>query len=226
MSGDSAFAPNDRDYLETGRLEFHLDLTRDLESLWSGIGKDQRDKIKKLPRSGVSIIEGRTLGDLQGLALVREATHSKRAARDQGYDLDANPKLYEQLFEKLVSNGMGRLFLAKRDDAVIGALFFSSFNARAYSVFSGSTAEGYRLGAQGGVFWSAVQAFKSEGFTLMNRGGVPASAVEEGDPQHGIFGFKKRLGTTVVSCRSGEKVLIPMLDQLGQLRERLRQGPA
>ncbi|MCM8620681.1 MAG: GNAT family N-acetyltransferase [Candidatus Accumulibacter sp.] len=224
MSGESAFVPEDFGYRGASRLEFHLDLGRDPDSLWKGIGKDQRDKIRRLSREGVVIEEGRARDDIRGLGVVREATQAKRTARGQHYDLSAGDDFYERLFEYLVARGAGRLFLARRDGEVIAGLFFSTFNGHAYSVFSGSTDQGYRLGAQSGIFWAAVETFRAEGFALLNRGGVPGSAAEEGDPQHGIYVFKKRLGTTPVLCRSGAKVLSPVRDQLTRMRDRLRES--
>ena len=54
--------------------------------------------------------------------------------------------------------------------------------------------------------------------------GVPASAEKDDDPLHGIYRFKIRLGTTPVTCRSGEKVLNRLQDGLAQLWLRLRQA--
>ena len=65
-----------------------------------------------------------------------------------------------------------------------------------------------------------------EGLRLLNRGGVPGSAAEEGDPLHGIYRFKHRLGTTPVSCTSGTVVLDRVRDYLMGLQHRLRRGIA
>lgn len=222
MSGESIFLPSTHGYSENSRLEFHLDLTQTPDEIWKGIGKDQRDKIKRLARDGITIEEGKTRNDLQGLEMVREATQAKRTAKGQGYDSKSSASFYEDLFDYLVSRGAGRLFLAIEAGDVIAGLLFSTFNGRAYSVFSGATDRGYRVGAQSGIFWTAVETFREEGFTFLNRGGVPASAETEGHPQHGIYTFKKRLGTTPCLCRSGEKVLSPARDRITQLRDRLR----
>ena len=226
MSGNSSFSPAAHGYAETSRLEFHLDLARDAESLWKGIGKDQRDKIKRLVRDGIVIEEGKTRADLHGLGRVREATQAKRSARGQGYDGDSKAKAYDDLFDHLVARGMGRLFLAKEADEVIAGLFFATFNGCAYSVFSGANDRGYKVGAQAGIFWTAVETFRAEGYTFLNRGGVPAAAQQEGHGQHGIYAFKKRLGATPHLCLSGEKVLSRARDRLTQLRDRVRDGVA
>jgi lipid II:glycine glycyltransferase (peptidoglycan interpeptide bridge formation enzyme) len=87
-------------------------------------------------------------------------------------------------------------------------------------MFSGSTTEGYRAGAQTYLYWRAVERFLEEGLVLLNRGGVPASAAVEGDPLHGLYRFKTRLGTTPVACYSGTKTLLPALAALRQWKGR------
>jgi len=223
MSGQSPFLPTEHGYAETQRLEFCVDLSRDAASLWQGIRKDQREKIRRLGREGVIVDVGTTPEDLLALRSARETTHARRSERGQGYELSGDD-LYENLFTYLVKQGAARLFVARSRGEVIAALFFVTFNGRAYSVFSGSTEAGYKLGGQSGLFWTAVETFKAEGFTELNRGGVPASAAVESDPLHGIYLFKLRLGTVPQVCRSGEKILSPLRHRLARLRRRLR-GP-
>jgi hypothetical protein len=222
MSGRSSFVPSEHGYLEIGRLEFSVNLTENIDSLWGNLGKDQREKINRLKREGVAIKIGNALEDLQGLRSTREATQAKRSLHGQGYRLSGDDKFYESIYEYLVKRGVATLFIARHKSEIIGALFFITFNKRACSVFSGSTDLGYKLGAQSGLFWTAVETFKSLGFEELNRGGVPASAVSESDPLHGIYLFKLRLGATPLMCRSGEKVLSPLADRLTRLRDRLR----
>ncbi len=222
MSGRSSFVPSECGYLETGRLEFSVNLSEDIDSLWGNLGKDQREKIKRLKREGVAIEIGNTLEDLQGLRSAREATQAKRFLHGQGYQLSGDDKFYESIHEYLIKRGVATLFVARHKSEIIAALFFMTFNKKACSVFSGSTDLGYKFGAQSGLFWTAVETFKSQGFEELNRGGVPASAVSESDPLHGIYLFKLRLGTTALLCRSGEKVLSPFADRLTRLRNKLR----
>jgi lipid II:glycine glycyltransferase (peptidoglycan interpeptide bridge formation enzyme) len=77
------------------------------------------------------------------------------------------------------------------------------------------------MGVQALLFWSAVETFKADGFRELNRGGVPASAAEESDNLHGIYRFKSRLGTTSVLCRSGQKILRPVMHRISRLRNTL-----
>jgi lipid II:glycine glycyltransferase (peptidoglycan interpeptide bridge formation enzyme) len=222
MSGASPLVPGAHGYRETRRVEFLVDLRRDRDSLWKAIRKDQRERIRRLEREGVSVEATTRPEDIQGLASVRQATREKRSERGQVYEVRADETFSADLYDHLVKQGAARLFVARRAGDVLAALFFVTFNDRAYSVYSGSTEAGYRIGAQSGLFWTAVERFKDEGFELLNRGGVPASAEDESHPLHGIYLFKLRLGTTPTVCRSGTKVLSKFRDRLVRLRAGLR----
>ncbi|MHB8762735.1 MAG: GNAT family N-acetyltransferase [Deferrisomatales bacterium] len=222
MSGDSPFLPAEHGYAESLRFEFHADLRREREELWSDVAKDQRERVQALPRKGIVVEEGEGRGALGGLQMVRESTQEKRSRRGQGYELAADD-LYDTLYDRLLARGAARLFVARHEGEVVAAILFSAFNGQAYSVFSGSTDLGYKAGAQSGLFWKSVETFRGEGFWRLNRGGVPASAERESDPLHGIYRFKRRLGTVPVVCRSGEKVVNRWRSAAQRIRESVRR---
>jgi hypothetical protein len=209
MSGDSPLAPAAQGYVEYERVEFAVDLTRDVASLWQALHRKQRERVRQLRRAGVTLESGSGQADLSRLHAAREATRGRRASRGQEYEASPDA-LYEHLERCLVKRGMGRLFTARAGDETVAAIFFVTFAGRACSIFSGSTELGYRLGAQSGLYWTAVETFKAEGLVELNRGGVPAAAATEGHALSGIYQFKLRLGATPRRCRSGEKVLSPL----------------
>ena len=134
-SGKSPFVPLDYGYKESRRVEFYLDLGRERTSLWEGIKKDQRERIRRLEREGVVYMAGTNLEDLKGLKLVREATQGKRAQKGQNYSLSSDEKVYEHLDRYVMQRGLGRVFLAKKENEVLAAIFYATFNGKAYSVF-------------------------------------------------------------------------------------------
>ncbi len=222
MSCDSMFSPLDHGYECTKRLEFLADLRKDEQELLNNIAKDQRARIRKMEREGILIEESSDRADLYGLRVARETAQERRSKRGQGYELTKSDLFYERIQKYLVEPGIANLFVAREGDEIVAAILFGAFNGRAYSIFSGSTKEGYKMGAQSGLYWCAVQYFRTRGFHQLNRGGLPASAEMEGDPLHGIYRFKKRLGTEPVSCTSGVKVLSPMREGLNQFRKKLQ----
>jgi lipid II:glycine glycyltransferase (peptidoglycan interpeptide bridge formation enzyme) len=226
MSGPSGLVPERHGYREETRIEFVVDLTRDIDEVWRALGKDQRERIRKLERQGLAVETGDQRADLDALRLVRGETREKRVRRGQSYALTGDDAFYDRLHRHVVAPGIGRLYLARTGGAVVAALLFSVFNRRAYSMFSGSNEEGYRLGAQSLLFWRAVQRFRSEGLVELNRGGVPADSEREDHPLHGIYLFKRRLGGKPVLCRSGFKVIRPGRHALMRWTGRIRRAPA
>lgn len=222
MSAGSAFNPEEHGYDASHRLEFLADLTQDEETLWNAIAKDQRARIRKLDRDSVILEESTARDDLYGLRVARESAQQRRTERGQGYELTKSDTFYARIHEDLIIPGLAKLFVARGSDDIVAAILFGAFNGRAYSIFSGSTKAGYKMGAQSGLYWTAVRYFREQGFTLLNRGGLPASSEQEDDPIHGIYRFKKRLGTEPVACSSGVKVLSPVKEGLNQFRKKLQ----
>jgi hypothetical protein len=221
-SGASGLRPGALGYREVERVEFTVDLSRSLDDLWKSMKKDQRERVRGLGRRGVTLQAGSSSEDVNRLKKMREATRAHRAELGQDYELRSDAAFYAAVYDCLLSQGVGRLFLAMDQGEPVAASFFSVFGGVAYSTFSGCNDAGYRKGAQSGLFWLAVESFKQEGLHELNRGGVPAAAAAESHPLHGIYTFKSRLGTTPVSCRSGRKPLNPLLNALLRLRAKFR----
>lgn len=218
FSGASTLSLPSRGYATTDRTEFEVDLQADADALWQAVRKDQRDRIRKLGQAGVEFAWTAGTDAIEALAAVRESALERRLEREQGFELPSDAEYYRRLHAALLAPGAARLLMAKQGGAVIAAILYATFARKAYSVFSGSTEAGYKLGAQTGLYWYAVTTFKDEGYRVLNRGGVPAAAADESHPLHGIYRFKHRLGTTPVLCRSGEKVLSPFKDGVARLR--------
>ena len=221
MSGHSLFIPKDHGYTESRRVEFHVDLSKSEDELWSGMAKDQKARVRQIEKKGTIIEECQGRSDFNYLHSVRITTKERRASSGMGYDLTEDQKYYDILYESLSAKGSGRLFFAKYESDVLAAIYFSTFNRQAYSVFSGSSKIGYKMGAQTGLYWQAVKTFKAEGFSLLNRGGVDASTEDKSHKMHGLYRFKKRLGTVPVLCRSGEKISSPMRYNLLNLKRHI-----
>ncbi|HEU4333800.1 MAG TPA: GNAT family N-acetyltransferase, partial [Candidatus Eisenbacteria bacterium] len=198
QSGESPIRPERHGYREAERVEFVVDLSRGLDEVWRGIGKGQRERIRKLERLGLAVAIGTERSDLEALRAARQETHDKRVRRGQAYALTGDDAFYDRLHRWVLARGIGRLFVARKEGVPVAALLFSTFHRRAYSMFSGSSEEGYKLGAQSLLFWRAVESFHADAFTELNRGGVPGASEREDHPLHGIYAFKRQLGGTPV----------------------------
>jgi hypothetical protein len=222
FSGGAGLALSPLGYTTRDRVEFLVDLTSDADTLWKAIKKDQRERIRRLERDGIQYEATSAAEGMEQLHAVRQTALERRLERDQGFDLPPDLEYYGLLYRTLVEPGAARLLIARQEGDVVAAILYATFAHKAYSVFSGSTEAGYKLSAQTGLFWFAVTTFKQDGYRLLNRGGVPAEAEQEGHELHGIYRFKHRLGTTPARSASGEKVLSPVKDRFAKLRELIR----
>jgi Acetyltransferase (GNAT) domain len=221
-SGRSPFRPGDRGYRETTRTEFVLDLTVGRDAAWRAVDKKQRERIRQLERKGLEVVPRADRDALSTLQSLRGSTQQKRAERGQGYTLAQSSKVDDALHEHLLQRRAARIFIARSGGAPVAAILFATFGGRAYSVFSGSNSEGYRLGAQSALYWRAAECFADEGFVELNRGGVPGGAERPDHPLHGIYRFKRSLGTMPLECRSGVMVLSAIRASIARLRSGFR----
>jgi hypothetical protein len=197
-------------FRETHRLEFHLNLRDSLDALWKRLHKEQQEKIRRAARKGVDV---QVAASQEAYLLLRDlqlATKLRRDEMGQEFDLKSDEGHYRLMAKALGATGLARLFLAYHDGAPISAILFSSFNGRAYSIYSASNASGYKLGASSLIFWKAVEQFHSEHFVLLNRGGVPIESQNEDHPAHGVYFYKTRLGTEERPCHGGSRILHPL----------------
>lgn len=220
-SGRSPIRPSARGFRETERTEFVADLTAGLDAVWGAIDKKQRERIRQLERKAVLVTTESGRDALRILQSLRGSTQQKRAARGQGYSLATGSRLDDAIDRRLLQENLARIFVARVEGDPVAAILYGTFGGRAYSMFSGSSGEGYRLGAQSLLYWRAVQNFSAEGFVELNRGGVAGATASPEHPLHGIYQFKLRLGTTPLTCRSGVKVLSPLRAAVADLKNRI-----
>ena len=220
-SGRSPILPAAGGFRETERVEFVADLTAGLDAIWGAIDKKQRERIRQLERKEVLVTAESGRDALRILQSLRGATQQKRAARGQGYSLATGSRLDDAIDRRLLQENLARIFVARVQGEPVAAILYATFSGRAYSMFSGSSQAGYRLGAQSLLYWRAVQHFSTDGFVELNRGGGPGAAASPEHPLHGIYQFKLRLGTTPLTCRSGVKVLSPLRASIADLKNRI-----
>jgi len=106
---------------------------------------------------------------------------------------------------------------AWHDQTPLVAALVGWANRRAFYLIGGSTPAGYARDAAQWLHWRIMCALADMGFTHYNLGGTPVSAVNSGDPAHGLHRFKTGFGADVVSCRSVGWTLRPAHAQAHRL---------
>lgn len=215
--GSCALDGERRNVVLSQRVEFVVDLQRPLDAIWKSISKEQREKIRRAEKAGISVHTSESPQAYQDLLALQVATRDRRTAQGQGYEIDTDGQRYDQLAATLTGAGLSRLFIASHEGKAVSAILFGTYNRRAYSIYSGSDPTGYKFSAPSLIFWHAVQWFHEHGFQFVNRGGVSLDAKTPGHAQHGIYFYKSRLGTEEQSCTGGLGDLRPWLAKAGRL---------
>ncbi len=210
FSGESRLNIVAQGFQEESRIEFHVDVHQPLDAIWSRIHAEQQEKIRRAQKKGLEV---QIVNTLQGFLHLRDlqfATKQRKDEMGQAFDLKSDDSHYALMAAALGGRGLSQLFLAFNNGKPISTILFGSFNGRAYSIYSASNSEGYKLSAPSFLYWKAVEYFHNHGYSLLNRGGVPAEAQNEGHPAHGVYYYKSRLGAELRICKGGNKILHPL----------------
>jgi len=190
----------------TRRLEFELNLELSEEELLKQIGFKRRNKINKAKRSGVMIqdLEGN-----QGIAELRrlQGHSSQRIIVRGGQDITYKQEQGSDPLIILLESGHARIVGAWFNDEIVSAGLFTYFNHGVYYALSGHSADALKSQAPTLMLWNTILRYKNEGALRFNFGGCKSSAVNEGDPEHGVYVYKKAFQAECIECASGHKIL-------------------
>lgn len=189
------------------RSSVHLDLRPEPERLLAGMSKGHRADVRRAARDGVTVRPGAGSADLDGFYRIMEET----AARAQ-FGIHGRSYYAEML---RLFGDEARLWLAEKQGSLQAAAITAARAGAGLYLYSGSSREGLKSGAQHAIQWQAVQWAREHGCRLYDFWGIPdalgeaASAPDEAarkalelaaesDPLYGVYRFKKGFGGQVV----------------------------
>ena len=178
-------------FAETRYWEFTLDLSASEGELWSKMEVTRRQKLRKAERMRIALGD---LGAVEGVSELRrlQAASSARIVARGGPDIAYKGGRPADPIAVLLDSGLSRIVCAKLDGRVISASLFTCFNGLVYHTFSGHSEEALRTQAPTFLLWETIKRYKAEGASRFNFGGCRASAVNETDPEHGVYVYKRR----------------------------------
>lgn len=212
------------------RSSVQLDLAPEPERLLAAMSKGHRADIKRAARDQVVVRAGTGSRDLDAFYAIMQST-SARA----GFSIHSRD-YYAAAFEIFRASGDALLLLAEWQGAAVAtAMLFADSHAGLY-LYSGSTAEGLKSGAQHAVQWQALQWARTKGCRFYDFWGVPdafgqaASTSDEAerarleeaakaDPLYGVYRFKKGFGGQIVRYLPAyDRVYVPALYRIWKSR--------
>lgn len=155
------------------RIEHIVDLTADVSELHSRLTKGQKSTVKKAERLGLELEEVGPEG-MKELLECLQGTKEKRDSLGYGaYSPYYMPLLDAAVADRLLKNGIARIFRAKRKDDVLCSWLAAIGPRGAYALLSGSTPDGYSAGASPFSLWGMMLSLKARGCLRLNLGGTP-----------------------------------------------------
>ena len=179
--------------IEGSYIEFVIDLTLDRETLDRGMHKKHLKNVRRANENGL-VLE--TCDRLETFLLLRdmqESSSERASERGNAYRIQEE-RFFRRAFQAVYKEGPGRVLLAKREDRYVAAFAWLTFGAKAITVRSGATREGYESSAMYLLQYELIRRMKEEGVKLLNIGGVPEGATDPAHPNHGLYNFKRYFG--------------------------------
>lgn len=198
---DAAFA--DFGYDKQQRATMVLDVEADRESLWGGLAKEARQKVRKAQKQNVQIVEDNTAAGLERYYAIRLENARRNGLRPPSRSsILASEQVY-------MREGMCKLFLAESyGEALAGQLLvvFNGYVQLAGICFSDRALQ-LRLPVNDLLQWHVIEWAQSSGQRRVDWSGyTPEPATEK---EAGINRFKAKWGGAVVHYHTYDKIRAP-----------------
>jgi len=189
------------------RMSMHLDLTPEPDRLFAGFSKGHRADVRRAERNGVSVRVGITPADLDAFYRIMEATTARA-----GFGIHSRD-YYSEAWRLFGDDA--RLLIASREgQGDIAAFLLFASNQEAPYMYSGSTTEGLKSGANHLLQWHAIRWARERGCARYDLWGIPEDigdllhapeeqrqeleAQAKAHPLYGAYRFKKGWGGDTV----------------------------
>lgn len=189
------------------RTSIHLSLEPEPQQLFAAFSKGHRADVRRAERNGVVVRTGTTETDFDAFYALMEATARR-----------AQFAIHSREYYRCAANAMGddaRLLLAHVGDSEpVAGFLVLAFGQEGQYMYSASTAEGLKSGANHLLQWHTIQWMHERGCRSYDLWGVPEvvgdmvgateherTEIEEQAKQHPLYGayrFKKGWGGEVV----------------------------
>ena len=212
------------------RSSIHLSLAPAPDKLLSAMSKGHKSDIKRAAREGVQVRVGETAVDLDVFYGIMESTSARAAfgIHSKAY--------YGAVWDIFRANDAALLLIAEHGGAAVATALVAAWAGEGLYLYSGSTAEGLKNGAQHAIQWHALQWAREHGCRLYDFWGIPDAlgraamttdeaarerleAAARNDELFGVYRFKKGFGGQIVRYLPAyDKVYMPALYRLWQRR--------
>jgi len=167
------------------RARWHgLDLTPDCATLWQRLDKKDRWGLRKVEAMGV------TVEVTTEKALLRTFFELHLAMRKYKYQMVAQPyRFFENIWRHLLEPGLGALFVARYEGAILGITLFLQWQNKFYYKFNASAPDSLAFLPNDLMIWKGIEYAKAQGCQRFDFG------LSDWD-QTGLIRFKRKFADT------------------------------
>ncbi|AET70921.1 putative methicillin resistance protein [Desulfosporosinus orientis DSM 765] len=162
---------------------FRLDISPDEATLLSNMQQKTRYNIRLAQKKGVQIRRG-TRADLPDFYRVLKETTERDRFLVRAYSY------FEDLYDSLVPQGLGELFIAEYEGQIISGTLAFVIGDKAWYIYGASSNSHRNVMPNYLIQWEMIRWAKSLGCTLYDFRGVPGHLTED-NPLYGLYRFKK-----------------------------------
>lgn len=187
------------------RLEYRIPLMGNAADVMAAIAARKRTYLRSaLKASQIEVKEVFDIDSVRKLIDFQHVSRDRRRSRGEDYDV-ATHNAANAIFSSYVQPGHARLFISYQDTQPLSGILLHVDGRVAYYTMSGCSANGFQANAPLITVWKSIERLCSDGYKVLNMGGVAASSADAQDLGHGLYRFKRSFGGEEVRCTSWRK---------------------
>jgi CelD/BcsL family acetyltransferase involved in cellulose biosynthesis len=141
-----------------------LDLSLPEEHLWEGVESSTRRAVRRARAVGVTVRTGRLMEDVRAFYALHCETRRKHGLPPQPF------RFFEYLHQHVIAKGLGTVFLAYHNGAIVAAALFVHANGRVTYKFGASDEQELSLRPNNLLMWEAICHFRAAKFHQLSFG--------------------------------------------------------
>ena len=162
IKGAQDYMPVDTDnYLEYVHV---IDLNLNEEQLFSGFDSTTKRNIRKADNENVRVYQSQSLESVDHFYKLNSLTRKRHGLPPQPYSF------FKNLYNIILKNNSGTIFLAEHDSRVIAGAVYLHFGEKALYKYGASDMSYQNLRANNLVMWEAIKWYNSKGFSEFSFG--------------------------------------------------------
>ena len=160
-----------------------LDLSPDLDTLWSGLHSSARRAIRKAERDGVAVRIAEKEEDLRAFFELH------LGVRKYKYRMVAQPyRFFESIWRHFIETQQGLLMVTVHQDKIIGGVLYLIWKNRLYYKFNASALNYLSVRPNDLMIWEGIKYGRAQGHTYLDFG------LSDWD-QEGLVRYKRKFAT-------------------------------